>query len=202
MPQYDLAAQAAEHSDSAVAAAKGSLTRRGLLGGGAALAASLVGFTPDIAEAGPSRRALDLFNPRTHETLEVVYRIGNKYSRQGLRNIDEIMRDWRSGDKRPMDPQVIDYLYALRRWLGVKDPITIISGYRSPATNAKLAKTHKGVAKNSYHCKGMAIDVQIPGYSVRTIARAAEKLHMGGVGRYSRSNFVHIDCAEFRTWGA
>jgi len=178
-----------------------TLTRRTLIGGGAALTAGLVGFDPDIAEAGPSKRALDLVNPRTKEKLEVVYRVGNRYSRSGLRNIDQIMRDWRSGDVRHMDPKVIDYLYSVRRWLGLSTPIHIVSGYRSKATNAMLAKRSGGVAKNSYHCKGMAIDIHIPNYSVRTVARAAEAMKLGGVGRYSRSNFVHIDSANFRTWG-
>ena len=196
-PQTELAEDNPDPSS-----ARASISRRGLLGGGgAALAVGLIGFSPDIAEAGPSRRALDLFNPRTREKLEVVYRVGNRYSRQGLRNIDEIMRDWRSGDVRHMDPQVIDYLYSLRRWLGVSKPIHIVSGYRSLATNAMLARRNGGVAKNSYHCKGMAIDLKIPGYSVRSIARAAEAMKLGGVGRYSRSDFVHIDSANVRTWG-
>ncbi len=179
------------------------LTRRRLIGGGgAAIAAALVGFDPDIAEAGPARRQLNLYNPRTREKLSVVYRVGNRYSRNGLRKIDQIMRDWRSGDVRRMDPRVIDYLYSVQRWLGVKDSVHIVSGYRSKATNAMLARKNYGVARNSYHVKGMAIDIKIPNYSVNTIARAAEKMKIGGVGRYSRSNFVHIDSAEFRTWGS
>lgn len=172
-----------------------------MLGGGAALGAGLIGLAPSIAEAGPSRRQLHLYNPRTREELDVVYRVGSRYSRQGLRDINRIMRDWRTGDQRPMDPKVIDFLYSVRRWLGVKRPIHVVSGYRSPATNRMLARRSSGVAKNSYHVKAMAIDMKIPGYSVRSIARAAEAMKFGGVGRYSRSNFVHIDSADFRTWG-
>ena len=171
-------------------------------GGTGALAAALVGFTPDIAEAGPTKRALGLYNPRTQEKLEVVYRVGNRYQRNGLRNIDEIMRDWRSGEKHRMDPDVIDYLYAVRRWMRISKPITIVSGYRSPSTNAMMARAKHGVAKNSYHMQGMAIDIKIPGYSVRSVARAAEATKLGGVGRYSGSEFVHIDSADFRTWGS
>ena len=197
--QRAVAALSQEREDSNLIDA--SMTRRALIGGGAALAASLAGFTPEIAEAGPSRRVLKLYNPRTKEKLEVAYRAGNRYSRSGLRHVDEIMRDWRSGDVRKMDPRVIDYLYSVQRWLGVTKPIHVVSGYRSPATNAALARKNRGVAKNSYHTKGMAIDIKIPGYSVRSIARAAEAMKLGGVGRYSRSNFVHIDSAEFRTWG-
>lgn len=177
------------------------VSRRSLIGGGAALTAGLIGFTPEIAEAGPARRLLRLYNPRTKEKLSVVYRVGNRYSHMNLRKIDELMRDWRANESRRMDPQVIDYLYSMQRWLGVKKPIHIVSGYRSPATNAMLARRKRGVAKNSYHTKGMAIDLKIPGYSVRSIARAAKAMKLGGVGSYSRSNFVHIDSAEFRTWG-
>ena len=182
--------------------AQGGISRRHLIGGGGvALTAGLIGFTPDIAEAGPSRRLLKLYNPRTREKLQVVYRVGNRYSRNGLRKVDQIMKDWRSGDVRKMDPKVIDYLYSVQRWLGAKQPVHIISGYRSTATNAMLARRKRGVAKNSYHTKGMAIDIKIPTYSVRSIARAAESMKLGGVGRYSRSDFVHIDSADLRTWG-
>ena len=178
------------------------ISRRGLIGGAAGVAAGLAGLTPDIAEAGPRERQLAIYNPRTRETVDCVYRVGNRYSRNNLRQINQIMRDWRSGDVRAIDPKVIDYLYSVKRWLGVKGPIQLISGYRSPATNAKLAQQRRGVARNSYHCKGMAMDIRIPGYSVRSIARAAEALKIGGVGRYTRSNFVHIDSADVRKWGS
>ncbi len=178
------------------------LSRRRLIGGAVALAAlGLAGFKPRPVEAGPARRTLNLYNPRTREGLRTTYRVGNKYSRNSLRQVNEFMRDWRSGESARMDPEVIDYLYSLQRWLGVSDPIHIVSGYRSKSTNAMLARKSGGVAKNSYHCKGMAIDLKIPNYSVSSIARGAEALKMGGVGRYSRSNFVHIDCADVRTWG-
>ena len=181
---------------------EGYVFRRQLIGATAvAVTAGLIGFTPNIAEAGPNRRVLKVYNPRTREKLQVVYRTGNQYSRNGLRKIDHIMKDWRSGDMRKMDPQVIDHLYSVQRWLGSKQPVHIISGYRSVATNAMLAREKGGVARNSYHTRGMAIDIKIPTYSVRSIARAAESMKLGGVGRYSRSDFVHIDSADFRTWG-
>lgn len=182
-------------------AASPMVSRRGLIGGAAGLAAGIAGLTPEIAEAGPRERSLAIYNPRTREAVDVIYRIGNRYSRNNLRKINHIMRDWRSGDEVNIDPAVIDYLYSVKRWLGVRKPIHMISGYRSPATNARLAQQRRGVARNSYHTKGMAMDIRIPGYSVRSIARAAEALKIGGVGRYSRSNFVHLDSADVRTWG-
>lgn len=201
MTEFSDAAAGAADNVSGSSVILPAVSRRGLIGGAAGLAAGLAGLTPEIAEAGPRKRQLEIYNPRTRETVECVYRIGNKYSRNNLRKINHIMRDWRSGDERPIDPAVIDYLYSVKRWLGVRKPIHLISGYRSPTTNAMLAKKRRGVAKNSYHTKGMAMDIQIPGYSVRTIARAAEALKIGGVGRYSRSNFVHIDSADVRSWG-
>ncbi len=164
-------------------------------------AAGIIGLTPDDAEAARRRRSLKLVETHTGEKLSVVYRVGNKYSRNGLRKINSIMRDWRNDQSRPIDPQVIDYLYSVRRWLGTNKPIKIVSGYRSPATNAMLARKSGGVARNSYHVKGMAIDIKIDGYSVNSIARAAKAMKLGGVGKYNRSGFVHIDSAEYRTWG-
>ncbi len=163
--------------------------------------AGLIGLTPDEAEAARGRRTLKLYETHTGEKLNVVYRVGNRYSRNGLRKINHIMRDWRNGQSRAMDPQVIDYLYSIRRWLGTNRPIKIVSGYRSPATNAMLARRSGGVAKNSYHVKGMAVDIKIDGYSVNSIARAARAMKLGGVGKYSRSGFVHVDSADCRTWG-
>ncbi len=195
-------ALAAATTGESVEAAPKSLTRRGLIGGAAALAAGAVAIGPEIAEAGPTRRTLQLYNPRTREGLEFIYRDGRRYSRNGLRKFAHIMRDWRTGDERRIDPQLADYLYSMQRWLGARGPIHIVSGYRSPSTNAMLARKSRGVAKNSYHVKGMAVDIKIPGYSVRSIARAAEAMKLGGVGRYSRSSFVHIDTADFRTWGS
>lgn len=179
-----------------------AISRRGLIGGAAGLAAGIAGLTPEFAEAGPSERQLAIYNPRTRETVDCVYRVGNRYSRNNLRQINQIMRDWRTGDVTAIDPKVIDYLYSVKRWLGANGPIQLISGYRSPATNAKMARQNRGVARNSYHVKGMAMDIRIPGYSVRSIARAAEALKIGGVGRYTRSNFVHIDSADVRKWGS
>jgi len=164
-------------------------------------AAGIIGLTPDDAEAARRRRSLKLVETHTGEKLSVVYRVGNKYSRNGLRKINSIMRDWRNDQSRPIDPQVIDYLYSVRRWLGTNKPIKIVSGYRSPATNAMLARKSGGVVRNSYHVKGMAIDIKIDGYSVNSIARAAKAMKLGGVGKYNRSGFVHIDSAEYRTWG-
>ena len=102
----------------------------------------------------------------------------------------------------PFDPRVLDVISAVTRKLDCGTPVEVVSGYRTPETNAMLRKTSRLVAKNSYHMKAMAVDIRVQNRSVRQIAGAAESLHGGGVGRYTRSNFVHVDCGPMRTWGA
>ena len=93
-------------------------------------------------------------------------------------------------------------LRAAHARLDVDEPFEVVSGYRSPQTNAAMRQRSSGVARNSYHTRAMAVDVKLKNRSVRQIAGAAESLGAGGVGRYSRSNFVHMDCGPVRTWGA
>jgi uncharacterized protein YcbK (DUF882 family) len=97
---------------------------------------------------------------------------------------------------------VIDILAGTRELLECNEPFEIISGYRTRTTNAMLRSRYKGVARNSYHCKGMAVDITMKSRSVRQISRAALSLRGGGVGRYTRSDFVHLDCGPVRKWGA
>jgi uncharacterized protein YcbK (DUF882 family) len=100
-----------------------------------------------------------------------------------------------------MNPGNFDIIAASHRLLDVNEPFMLLSGYRSPATNAALRAHSKGVAKNSLHMKGMAADLRMQSRSVSQMARAAKACSSGGVGTYSRSNFVHMDCGPVRTWG-
>lgn len=179
-----------------------TISRRKLLSLTAGVgAAGIVRLTPEDAEAARGRRSLKLVATHIGEKLNVVYRVGNKHSRNGLREINSIMRDWRDDQSCATDPQVVDYLYSIRRWLGTNKPIKIISGYSTPATNAMLARKSGSVARNSHHVKGMAIDIRIYGYCLNSIARAARVTKMGGVRKYRCSRFVHIDSADCRAWG-
>ena len=99
-----------------------------------------------------------------------------------------------------MDPRVIDILYTVHRMTGQNTPFEIISGYRSPKTNAMLRSNSSGVAKKSLHMEGRAIDPRMEGFSTRRLRDIASSLEAGGVGYYSRSNFVHIDSGDLRTW--
>jgi hypothetical protein len=112
------------------------------------------------------------------------------------------MRDWRSGTAVQIDTRTIDIITATHNLLEVNEPYMLLSGYRSPQTNAMLRASSSGVARNSLHLRGQAADLRLQSRSVRQIAAAAASCQAGGVGRYSGSNFVHMDCGDVRHWGA
>ena len=118
-----------------------------------------------------------------------------------MKEINHFMRDWRSDETIKMDPRNMDIIAATHRLMDVNEPYMLLSGYRSPATNAALRASSRGVAKNSLHMKGQAADLRLKSRSVGQMARAAQVCSAGGVGTYSRSNFVHMDCGPVRTWG-
>ena len=111
------------------------------------------------------------------------------------------MRDWRSDKQRKIDMRAIDIMAASHNLMDASEPYTMLSGYRTPNTNAMLRSRSSAVAKNSLHMKGMAADLRLKSRSVSQMARAAASCRAGGVGRYSRSNFVHMDCGVIRSWG-
>lgn len=184
---------------------RGGITRRaalGLIGGGAALAAT-PGFAaaPAVNRGAGAYRAVSLSSSRLGESLSTVYWADGSYIPEALEEISYLLRDWRQNSAMPFDPRAIDVIAALRRKLDLSGPVEVVSGYRSKHTNAMLRRRNRGVARNSYHMRAMAIDLRIQNRSVRQIANAAESLKGGGVGRYSRSNFVHIDSGPLRSWG-
>ncbi len=101
-----------------------------------------------------------------------------------------------------MDPRLIDIMSATQWLIGYDRPYSIISGYRTQRTNDMLRSRHRGVAKNSYHVKGMAADVRMEGVSVDLLQRAGKHIGAGGVGVYTRSNFIHLDSGPNRSWGS
>lgn len=180
------------------------LTRRGLL---RAFAATAVVAAPTYANAfGILRgagdiRKLSMYSSRTGETLETVYWIDGDYIPEAMTEISRIMRDWRSGDVTRIDARAIDIMAASHGLLDIREPYMLLSGYRSPATNAMLRSRSRGVARNSLHMEGQAADLRLKSRSVAQMARAAAACNAGGVGKYSRSNFVHMDCGPVRVWG-
>lgn len=181
-------------------------TRRGLLfGAGLALAglaaAPALGAPAVLNGAGDIRR-LKLLNPHTGDHVNAVYWVEGEYVPEALQEIDHLMRDWRVDQEARMDRRVLDIMAAVHRVVETDEPYHVFSGFRTKQTNAMLRRRSRGVAANSYHCKGMAADLHLASRSVRQVAAAAERLGAGGVGRYSRSDFTHLDCGPRRGWGA
>ena len=181
-------------------------TRRTFLGGLACVAATAAtqaqAAAPHVLRGAGEFRKIAFNNWRTGEWVNTVYWADGDYIPEALDALNRILRDWREGAVCRMDPGVIDILAATHELLGCNEPFEIVSGYRTRKTNAILRRSYKGVARNSYHCKGMAVDITMKGRSVREISRAALSLHRGGVGRYTRSEFVHLDSGPVRKWVA
>ncbi len=180
------------------------LTRRALLG---AFAATTVTAAPVYSSAfgflrgaGDVRR-LKMYSGRTGENIDMIYWIEGEYIKESLKEINYFMRDWRQNSATKMDTRTIDIMSAAHNLMKTTEPYMLLSGYRSPKTNAMLRSRSGGVAKNSLHMKGQAADLRLKSRSVGQMARAAAACSAGGVGRYSRSDFVHMDCGTVRTWG-
>ncbi len=180
------------------------ISRRGVLG---IFAATAVAAAPTYSNAfgllrgaGDIRR-IRMYSGRTGESLDAIYWIEGEYIPQVLKEINYFMRDWRNDKAVKMDPRNFDIMAASHRLLDVNEPFMLLSGYRSPETNAMLREHSRGVARNSLHMQGQAADLRLASRSVKQVARAAESCGAGGVGHYYRSNFVHMDCGSVRTWG-
>jgi uncharacterized protein YcbK (DUF882 family) len=145
------------------------------------------------------RRSIGLRNLHTSEELEIEYFRGG-YVPAALARIDGVLRDFRTGDVHPIDPELIDQLRGLALSLGRPPVYQVISGYRSPLTNELLRERGSGVAVHSLHMHGRAIDVRLAGVDCARLCAAALGLARGGVGYYRSSDFVHLDTGAFRTW--
>lgn len=164
------------------------------------LAVGLIPTRPLFAAQSPDSGALSLVHLHTGEELSVTYRRDGRYDPGALTALNHMLRDWRTGEVIEMDVTLLDLLVHLRHKIGTNKPFEIISAYRSPATNATLASASKGVARKSYHMKGMAIDIRVPGYLAEAVYPIARSLKAGGVGAYRSKNFVHVDTGPVRTW--
>jgi uncharacterized protein YcbK (DUF882 family) len=176
------------------------MDRRAFLRFGVAAGATLLAGTGSAKPNAPLERSLGFYNTHTEETLRTVYWAEGKYQPDGLHEINRILRDHRTGEVHAMDQRLLDLLYALQARTGRRDKFHVISGYRSPATNAMLNARSTGVARHSYHMQGMAIDIRLPGYDLKKLHQAALALKAGGVGCYPASNFIHVDVGPVRRW--
>jgi uncharacterized protein YcbK (DUF882 family) len=176
------------------------LTRRALLGVAVAgTMASMAGPAFAALTAGPPRR-LAFYNLHTGEKLAATYWADGSYVADELGAIDHLLRDFRTGDVHPIDPRLLDLLHALDARLGGNQPFHVISGYRSPASNAMLHAKSSGVATRSLHMDGKAVDIRVPGRRLADLRQAALALRAGGVGYYPKSDFVHVDTGRVRRW--
>ena len=168
----------------------------------------LMGVPAAVALGGPGRalasaleeRSLEFVNTHTGETLKAAFFKAGSYCEDALRGFDHLLRDHRSGDVAPMDRALFDLLHDVAVLAGRDARFEVISGYRSPATNAMLNSRSSGVAKRSLHMDGRAIDVRLTGYRTDRVRDLALSLKAGGVGFYRKSDFVHLDTGRVRTW--
>jgi uncharacterized protein YcbK (DUF882 family) len=145
-------------------------------------------------------KTVALYNTHTGESVNAVYWIQGKYLPETLSVVDRVLRDHRTDEVKPIDPQLLDLLFGINEELECPHPFYIISGYRSPETNAFLRFISRGVAEHSFHMDGKAVDLRIPGWATYTVRRIAMELRMGGVGYYPRADFVHVDVGPVRYW--
>ncbi|MGB9989251.1 YcbK family protein [Pseudoduganella rhizocola] len=175
--------------------------RRSFLKSSVALASAL--SMPALARAAvaaPHERSLRFYNTHTGETLRTMFWAEGEFIPDALQDINRLLRDHRSNTVAPIDPELIVLLNKVSTQFGSNNVIHVISGYRSPETNRKLAEASGGVAKHSMHLEGKAIDVRIPGYDLNDLRKAALAQKRGGVGYYPDSKFVHMDTGRVRHW--
>jgi uncharacterized protein YcbK (DUF882 family) len=186
------------------------LSRRTFLGlTAAATAATLVparAFASGLASSSAGlapERSLSFFHTHTNERLTTAYCCAGDYVLSALGEINLLLRDFRVNAVKPIDPQLLDLLFALNGRLGCDQPFHVISGYRTPETNAMLQErggSHSGVATHSLHIEGKAIDIRVPGIKLEHLRDTAAALQLGGVGYYPGSDFVHVDTGRIRHW--
>ena len=175
-----------------------SLSRRRFV---CALGVSALAVGPLEAKASVAApRALRFDNLHTGEKLAVEYFHGQRYDPAALAAINHVLRDFRSGDVGEIAPELLDLLHALVALTGSNSAFQVISGYRSPATNATLVQLSSGVATGSLHMRGQAIDIRLADVALPELRKAALSMRAGGVGYYPASNFVHVDCGRVRAW--
>lgn len=186
-----------------MSASGSAVDRRGFLKTALIAACSIAvpsGSFAALEDVLSSERELFLHNFHTDEILKRVYCKNGEYVPDALAEINNLFRDVRTGTVKSIDTGLLDLLFAIRKKLNTSKPFQIVSGYRTPRTNAMLRKKRKGVARNSLHMYGKAADIRMPGYSLKAVRGVAMKLKGGGVGYYPGSKFLHIDVGKIRYW--
>lgn len=161
--------------------------------------AAAVLLAPERAVSVDERK-LSFYHTHTDRRLDVTYARGGEYLDEGLDQIEAFLSDFRTGDRREIDPKLLDLLYELRAAVGSRGTYEVISAYRSPKTNEMLRARSTGVASKSQHMVGKAIDVRLRDVPLQRLRDTAIRMQRGGVGYYPDSDFVHLDTARVRRW--
>ncbi len=189
-------------SRQSVADREPQLTRRSFLKGGAMAAAAA--FLPRAASGAvripAGEKSLAFYNLHTGEKLKSVYWAQGEYVAESLRDINHVLRDPLNNKVHEIDTRLLDLLFSIRQELDTPQAFHVISGYRSPETNAFLRAHTTGVAEHSLHLVGKAIDIRTPATDLRGLQKVAMALKGGGVGYYPKSDFVHVDVGRVRYW--
>ena len=162
-----------------------------------------IGIPMLAATAGRAQaetRTLNILFVHTGEKASITFKRNGRYDANGLKQLSNIVRDWRRNQPTKMDPRLFDLVWEVYQRAGASGYINVVSGYRSPETNTMLRSRSKGVAKNSQHMMGKAMDFYIPGTPLKKLRELGVKLQAGGVGYYPKDGFVHVDTGRVRTW--
>lgn len=155
----------------------------------------------NLLEDGLPLGKISLYNTHTSESLDVTYRDrSGEYDLAALNDISWLLRCHHTDEMCEIDVRTIEFLSMVDQRLGGNHQFHVISGYRSPVYNERLRQQGGGVAKRSLHLEGKAIDIRIPRVRLADLKRTALSLKYGGVGYYPKSDFVHLDSGNFRTW--
>jgi len=187
------------------ACSRETAANRAAASGQNAVGPDIAGAANAMSRAGAGRivetsKRIALLNLHTDERLDIEYFRDGVHVPEALSAIEVLLRDFRTGERHPIDAGLMDYLVQVAHMAGVDPVFSVISGYRSPQTNARLRERGTGVAQHSLHIEGRAVDVRMTGIDCADLAAHALDLKRGGVGYYRASDFVHLDTGAFRTW--
>lgn len=176
------------------------VSRRSFLKKSAIITGAAMMTQSEILAATGEKKTLKLYNVHLNKTFYAPFFEKNYYKLSGLFEVNKAFIDYRAKEMTRVDVKLVNLLYEIKQHLGYDKQFNIVSGYRSPGTNAALRKKREGVAKNSYHIKGQAVDIYVPNVSLRKLKDVATGLKRGGVGYYPSSNFLHVDVGPVRSW--
>ena len=176
------------------------VSRRSFLKKSAIITGAVMMSQSEMLAATGEKKILKLHNVHLNKTFYAPFFEKNYYKLSGLFEVNKAFVDYRAREMTRIDVKLINLMYEIKQELGYDKQFNIVSGYRSPETNAALSKRREGVAKNSYHIKGQAVDIYVPNVSLRKLRDVAMGLGKGGVGYYPRSNFLHVDVGPVRSW--